>query len=135
MRVRTGTAGSSLLLTLVRIAFTEVSSASRSGLGLAAGIWCGGIIYCSRADGPRGTKEAHPSTRSAAVTISLNLDDIYLLQPVTARYGAWFWAPQQQLVITGMVASETIRAIAAAPLKPHIVPAGEKSPTQRSVHS
>ena len=36
---------------------------------------------------------------------------IYLLQPVTARYGAWFWAPQQQLVNTGMVVPETIRAI------------------------
>ena len=39
---------SSLWLTLVRIAFTEVLSASRSGLGLAAGIWCGGIIYTPR---------------------------------------------------------------------------------------
>ena len=37
--VRTGTAGSSLLLTLVWIVFTEVSS-SRSVSGLAAGIWC-----------------------------------------------------------------------------------------------
>ena len=41
--VRTGTAGSSLSLTLVWIVFTEVSS-SRSGSGLAAGIWCSGII-------------------------------------------------------------------------------------------
>ena len=55
VRVRTGTAGSSLLLTLVWIVFTEVSS-NRSGSGLAAGIWCGGIIYSSRADGPRGTR-------------------------------------------------------------------------------
>ena len=54
--VRTGTAGSSLLLTLVWIVFTEVSSASRSGSGLTAGIWCSGIIYSLRADGPRGTK-------------------------------------------------------------------------------
>ena len=54
--VRTGTAGSRLLLTLVWIVFTEVSS-NRSGSGLAAGIWCSGIIfYFSRADGPRGTR-------------------------------------------------------------------------------
>eukprot|EP00964_Phaeocystis_antarctica_P154281 scaffold122907_cov42-Phaeocystis_antarctica.AAC.1 len=42
--VRTGTAGSILLLILGWIVFTEVSS-SRSGSGLAAGIfWCSGII-------------------------------------------------------------------------------------------
>ena len=51
----TGTAGSSLLLTLVWIVFTEVSSASRSGSGLAVGIWCIGIIYSSRADGAVAT--------------------------------------------------------------------------------
>ena len=44
VRVRTGTAGSSLLLTLVWIVFIGVSSLSRSGSGLAVGIWCSGII-------------------------------------------------------------------------------------------
>ena len=43
--VRTGTAGSSLLLILGWIVFTEVSF-SRSGSGSAAGIfWCSGIIF------------------------------------------------------------------------------------------
>ena len=46
MRVRTGMARASLLLTLVWIVFTWGSS-SRSGSGSAAGIWCGGIIFTS----------------------------------------------------------------------------------------
>ena len=47
----TGMAGSTLLLTLGWIVFTEVSSSSRSGSGSAAGIfWCSGIIlYVSKA--------------------------------------------------------------------------------------
>ena len=48
--VRTGTAGSSLLLTLGWIVFTEVSS-GRSGSGLAAGVlWCSGIILFAPAE-------------------------------------------------------------------------------------
>ena len=44
MRMRTGMAGASLLLTLVWIVFTGVSS-SRSDSGSAAGIWCSDIIF------------------------------------------------------------------------------------------
>ena len=46
MRVRTGMAGASLLLTLVWTVFTWGSS-SRSGSGSGAGIWCSGIIFTS----------------------------------------------------------------------------------------
>ena len=60
--MHTGTAGSSLLLTLVWIVFTEVSS-SRSGSGLATGVWCSGIIFTaspgSRA--PAGTEKRSDS--------------------------------------------------------------------------
>ena len=50
--VRTGTAGSSLLLTLVCIVFTEVSSSHSGSALVAAGIWWPGIW----SDGPRGPR-------------------------------------------------------------------------------
>ena len=62
--MRTGTAGSTLLLTLGWIEFTEVSS-SRSGSGSAAGIfWCSGIIlYFSKADDRLGQCELEAEAR------------------------------------------------------------------------
>ena len=65
--VRTGTAGSSLLLTLVWIVFTEVSS-SRS-----AAIWCSGAIYSrwpARA-GCEAASDAAASINLGAVLVNL----------------------------------------------------------------
>ena len=64
--VRTGTAGSSLLLTLVWIVFTEVSS-SRS-----AAIWCSGAIF-SMARAGAGYEAASDAAASINLGVLVNL--------------------------------------------------------------
>ena len=75
--MRTGMAGSSLLLTLVWVAFAEASS-SRSGSGLAAGIWCSGIIFIrgSRADGRPRWHKVEVSRRENQATATLFLEEV-----------------------------------------------------------
>ena len=105
--VCTGMAGSTLLLTLGWIVFTEVSSSSRSGSGSAAGIsWCSGIVfYFSRADDPRGNKVVAATRwwaprRRGCRRVARSLQS------------TWFWAPQQQQrLLPRMVVPETIGTI------------------------